>query len=76
VQAFTGKHVPKHQIVHLEMPTMHKPLVVALERLAVPCISESCLPSCFVDKVNIITPELVLHGFVVYLNTRGDHGDV
>jgi hypothetical protein len=42
------------QIIHLEPPTMHKPLVIALERLAVQCISESCLPSCFLDQVDII----------------------
>jgi hypothetical protein len=56
------------QIVHLELPTLHKPLVVASERLAVPCISESCLPSLFIDEVDIITPELVLRGFIVCLN--------
>jgi hypothetical protein len=43
---------------------MCKPLVVAPEHLVVPCISESCLPSAFIDNVNIITPKLVLHGFV------------
>jgi hypothetical protein len=35
VQAFTGKYVAEHQIIHLELPTIHKPLVIALERLAV-----------------------------------------
>jgi hypothetical protein len=64
VQAFTGKYVLEHQIVHLELPTMCKPLVVAPEHLVVPCISENYLPSAFIDKVNIITPKLVLHGFV------------
>jgi hypothetical protein len=48
---------------------MHKPLVVALERLTVTCISESCLPSSFIDLVDIITPDLVLRGFVLCLNT-------
>jgi hypothetical protein len=75
VCAFTGKYAPEHQIVHLELPTMHKPLVIASERLEVPCISKSYLPSSFVDTVNIITPELILRGFVVCLNTGGDHGD-
>jgi hypothetical protein len=36
-----GKVCTEHQIVHLEMPTMHKPLVVAPKCLAVPCILES-----------------------------------
>jgi hypothetical protein len=76
VQAFTGKYAPEHQIIHLELPTMHKPLVVAPERLEVSCISKSCLPSSFIDKVNNIWPELVLHDFVVCLNTGGDHGDL
>jgi hypothetical protein len=49
--------------------------VVALERLAVLCISESCLPSSFIDKVDIITSELVLRCLVVCLNTGRDHGD-
>jgi hypothetical protein len=74
VHAFSRKYAPEHQIVHLQLPTVHKPLVIAPEHLAVPCISRSCLPSCFVDKVDIITLELVLHGFVVCLNTGGDHG--
>jgi hypothetical protein len=33
------------------------------------------LPSSFVDKVNIFALELVLHGFVIYLDTEGAHGD-
>jgi hypothetical protein len=76
VQAFLGKYASEHQIIHLELPTMRKPLVIAPEHLAVSCISESCLPSCFIDKVNIIAPELVLRGFVVCLNTGRDHGDL
>jgi hypothetical protein len=54
---------------------MHKLLVIAPEHLEVPCILESCLPSCFIDQVNIIVTELVLHGFIVWLDTGGDHGD-
>jgi hypothetical protein len=54
---------------------LHKPLVVAPELLAILCISESYLPSSFIDDVGIIMPELVLRDFIVCLNTRGDHGD-
>jgi hypothetical protein len=54
---------------------MHKPLVIVPKRLMVPCISESCLPSCFIDQVDIIVLKLVLRGFVVCLDTGGDHGD-
>jgi hypothetical protein len=35
---------------------MHKPLVVAPERLVVPCISDHRLPSAFVDEVHVVTP--------------------
>jgi hypothetical protein len=35
----------EHQIVHLVLPTIHKPLVIALERMVVPCISVSHLLS-------------------------------
>jgi hypothetical protein len=52
-----------------------QPLVIAPEHLIVPCISESCLLSCFVNKVHIITSELIMCGFGVRLNTGGDHGD-
>jgi hypothetical protein len=75
VCAFTGKYAPEYLIVHLELPTIHEPLVIVLERLMVPCILESCLPSSFIDKVNIITPELVLRSFIVCLNTRGGYSD-
>jgi hypothetical protein len=72
VKAFTRKYALEHQIVHLELATMHIPLVVALECLTVPCILESCLPSSFIDKVDIITSELVLRSFIVCLNTGGE----
>jgi hypothetical protein len=75
VQALLEKYVPEHYIVNLKMPTMHKPLVIAPEQLAVPSILECCLPSCFVDQVDIIVPELILHSFIACLNTGGDHGD-
>jgi hypothetical protein len=76
MQAFLGKYASEHQIVHLELPIMHKSLVIAPERLAVPCISESYLSSCFIDQVNIIKSELILHSFVIHLDTGGDHGDL
>jgi hypothetical protein len=66
--------VPEHQIVHLELPTVHEPLVIAAECLSVPCVLESCLPSSLIDEVDIITPELVLHGFVICLDTGGGGG--
>jgi hypothetical protein len=50
---------------------MHKLLVLTPKYMAVPCISKSCLPSCFINEVDIITLELVLYGFVVCLDTGG-----
>jgi hypothetical protein len=40
------------------------------------CVSESCLPSSLIDKVDIITSEMVLRGFVICLDMRRDHGDL
>jgi hypothetical protein len=74
VHAFSGKYASKYQIVHLELHTMHKPLVIALEHLAVRCILESYFPSCFIDQVDIITSELIRRDFVVHLNTGGGGG--
>jgi hypothetical protein len=50
--------------------------MVAPELLAVSCIFNSRLSSSFIDKVDIFTPELVLCGFVVCLDTEGAHGDL
>jgi hypothetical protein len=71
--AFTGEYASEHQIIHLELPTMHKSLVIVPECLTVPCISKSCLPSSLVNEVDIITSKLVLRSFVVCLDTGGDH---
>jgi hypothetical protein len=75
VCAFTGEYSPELHIAHLELPAMHEPLVIALECLTVPCISDNYLPSLLIDEVDIITPELVLCGFVICLDTGGAHGD-
>jgi hypothetical protein len=71
VCAFMGEYASEHQILCLELPTMHELLVIALEHLMVLCFSESCLLSLLIDEVDIITPELVLRGFVVCLDTGG-----
>jgi hypothetical protein len=41
VGTLSGKHVPEHQIVHLELSAMHKLLMIVLERLVVPCVLDS-----------------------------------
>jgi hypothetical protein len=75
VFTLTGKYAPEHKIIHLELCTMHKPLVIARELLIVPCILESCLSSLFIDELDIFTLELVLRDFIICLNTGGDHDD-
>jgi hypothetical protein len=75
VHALPAKHPPEDQIIHLELLTSHEPLVVALERLPVACIFNNSLPSSLVNQVDILTPELVLRGFVVYLYTQRAHGE-
>jgi hypothetical protein len=69
VSTFSSEHPPEHQIVHLELSAMHEPLLIVFECLAIPCIFNSRLSSSFIDEVDILAPELVLHGFVVCLNT-------
>jgi hypothetical protein len=69
------KYATEHQIIYLELPTMHKLLVIASECPTVPCILESCLPSSLIDEVDIFTSELVLRDFIVCLDIGGDHGD-
>jgi hypothetical protein len=75
VHDLLAKHPPEDQIIHLELPASHEPLVVAPERLPVACIFNSSLPSSLVDQVNILTPEMVLRGFIVCLYTQRVHGD-
>jgi hypothetical protein len=66
---------PEDQIIHMELPALHEPLMVMPERLPVACIFNSSLPSSLIDQVDILTLELVLHGFVICLNTQRAHGD-
>jgi hypothetical protein len=49
---------------------MHEPLVVASERLVVPCILDSCSPPALVDEVHVFTPQLSLPGFLKGLDPR------
>jgi hypothetical protein len=41
VHALSVKHPPEDQIIHLELPALNKPLVVAPKRLPVACIFNS-----------------------------------
>jgi hypothetical protein len=69
VHALPAKHPPEDQIIHSELPASHELLVVAPECMPVACIFNSSLPSSLIDQVDILTLELVLHGFIVCLYT-------
>jgi hypothetical protein len=69
VSTISSEHPLEHQIIHLELSAMHEPLLVVFECLAVPCIFYSRLSSSLIDEVDIFTPELVLCGFVVCMDT-------
>jgi hypothetical protein len=47
---------------------MYGPLVIALKRLVVPCISDRSLPPSPVDEVDVLSPEFFLRGFVKSLD--------
>jgi hypothetical protein len=55
VEPFSVQYSPQDQVPDAELPTMHEPLVVAPERLVVPCISDRCLPSALVDEFHVLT---------------------
>jgi hypothetical protein len=75
VSTLSIEHPSEHQIVHLELYATHEPLFIEFVCLAVPCIFDSRLPSSLIDEVDIFTPELILRGFIVCLDTYGAHGD-
>jgi hypothetical protein len=54
---------------------MHEPLVVAPERLVVPCILDRRSPSALVDEVHVLTPQLFLHRLIKRLDPWGAHND-
>jgi hypothetical protein len=69
VNSFLSERPPECQIVHLELSAARELLLVVFECLVVPCIFNSRLPSSFIDEVDFLTPELVLRGFVICLDT-------
>jgi hypothetical protein len=69
ISTLLSEHPPEHKIVHLKLSAMHEPYLVAFECLAVPYIFDSSLLSSLIDEVDIFMPELVLCGFIVYLDT-------
>jgi hypothetical protein len=69
VSTLSSEHLSEHQIFHLELSSTHELLLVAFECLVVPCIFYSRLSSSLINEVDIFTSELVLCGFIVYLDT-------
>jgi hypothetical protein len=47
---------------------MHEPLLVAPERLVVPCIPDGRLPPTFIDEVHVFTLQLFLHRLIESLD--------
>ena len=47
-----------------QLPTVHEPLMITHERLVVACISDCCSPPSLINEVHVVTPQLLLHGFV------------
>ena len=56
--------LPQDEVASPELPTLHEPLMIAPEHLVVACILDCCSPPSFVDEVDVVTPQLLLHGFV------------
>jgi hypothetical protein len=48
---------------------MHEPLMVASERLVIPCISNCCSPSSLVDEVYILATLLLLQFLIEGLDS-------
>jgi hypothetical protein len=69
VQAFTRKYVAEHQNHPPRAAYYTQTTGDSTGAPGSTYILESYLSSSFVDKVDIITPELVLRGFFVCLNT-------
>ena len=59
---------PQDEVASPELPTVHEPLMIVPERLVVACISDCCSPPSLVDEVDIVTPLLLLHGFIKSLD--------
>jgi hypothetical protein len=48
---------------------MHESLVVAPERLDVPCVSDCCTPSALVDEVHVLATPLLLQILIKRLDS-------
>jgi hypothetical protein len=48
---------------------MHEPLMIAPERLVVPCVSDCCSPSSLVDEVHVLATLLFLQVLIKSLDS-------
>jgi hypothetical protein len=53
VEPFSVQNSPQNQVPNFKLSTMHELLVVAPERLVVPCISDCCSLPVLVDEVHV-----------------------
>jgi hypothetical protein len=75
MEPFSVQYSPQDSVLDPELPTMHEPLVVVLERLVVPRISDCRLPSALIDEVHVFTLQLSLHRLIESLDPWGAHDD-
>ena len=68
VEPCSAQDPSEDEVASPELPTVHEPLMIAPERLVVACISDCCSPPSFVNEVHVVTPQLLLHGFIKSLD--------
>jgi hypothetical protein len=55
---------------------MHEPLMIAPERLVLPCVLDCCSPSSLVDEVYVLVMLLLLQVLIESLDSWRAHGDL
>ena len=68
---FLVQDAPQDQVSRLEYPAPHGTLVIAFERLVVPCVPDCSLPSSLLDEVDVVAPSLFLQQFIKSLDSWG-----
>ena len=68
VESCSAQDPSEDEVASPELPTVHEPLMIAPERLVVACISDCCSPPSFINEVHVVTPQLLLHGFIKSLD--------
>ena len=68
VEPFSVQDPSEDEVASPELHTVHEPLMIAPERLVVACLSDCCSPPSLINGVHVVTPQLLLHGFVKVLD--------